>query len=383
MAENKRDYYEVLGVSKDATEADLKKAYRVLAKKYHPDANPGNKEAEAKFKEASEAYAVLIDPEKRQKYDQFGHAAFDPAAGGSGFDYTSADFSDILNDLFGGAFGGAFSGFGGFGGFGGSSRQSRFTKGSNVQTSIRIPFKDAITGVKKTMDLNLKDTCPDCGGSGAKPGTSPVTCSQCGGSGQVTITQQTMFGTMQTRRSCPSCNGSGKVIKDKCSRCYGSGYIQKRQNVEVSIPAGIDDGQSIRVRGKGEPSPNGGERGDLLVEVRVTPDPRFQREDTDVFSTVELSFAQAALGDTIRIQTVDGEVEYTVKPGTQPGTRIRLRGKGVPYLRSPESRGDQYVTFSVIVPTSLNSKQREALLAFDEAYGGSLNPDKKKKGLFR
>lgn len=391
MADNKRDYYEVLGVPKNADEAAIKRAYRTLAKKYHPDANPGDQEAEAKFKEASEAYAVLIDPDKRAKYDQFGHAAFD-GAGAGGFDMNSAEFSDIFSDIFGDLFGGGgFGGFGGFSGFGGFGSRGRSyggpMQGANTRARIRISFKEAIIGVTKKLEINLKEACPDCGGSGAKKGTSPVTCSQCGGSGQVTMTQQTIFGMSQTVRVCPSCSGSGKIIKEKCPGCGGGGYIARRQQVEVSIPAGIDDGQSVRIRGKGEPGQNGGPFGDLLVEVRVAEDPHFAREDTDIFSAVHLSFAQAALGDTIRIPTVDGEVEYELKGGTQPGTRIRLRGKGVPYLRQPGIRGDHYVTFFVDVPQKMNKEQKEALLAFDAAMGGKLSGGeeggKKKKGFFK
>ena len=381
MADTKRDYYEILGISRDADEAAIKKAYREMAKKYHPDMHPGDKEAEAKFKEASEAYAVLIDPEKRRQYDQFGHAAFDGSAGAGGFDFNSADMGDIFGDIFGDLFGGF-----GFGGFGQSSRSSATAprKGRSLQTGVRISFMEAIRGTEKELELNLQDTCEECGGSGARRGTSPVTCSRCGGSGQILTTQQTMFGTMQSRRACPDCGGRGKIIKDKCSRCGGTGFVRKHTTVSVSIPAGIDNGQTIRLRGKGEPGENGGERGDILVEVRVGTHPEFDRQDTDIYSGVTLSFAQAALGDTIRINTVDGEVEYDVKPGTQSGTRIRLRQKGVPLLRNPESRGDHYVTFTVAVPEHLTREQKEALQKYDEALGGTLNGySKKKKGLFK
>ena len=382
MAETKRDYYEVLGVAKDADDGTLKKAYRALAKKYHPDTNPGDKEAEAKFKEASEAYAVLIDPHKRKKYDQFGHAAFDGGAGGGGFDFNGADMGDIFGDIFGDLFGG---GFGGFGGFGGGRRANAPMKGESLRTSVRISFEEAISGVEKELDMNLKDECKTCGGSGAKPGTSPVTCTKCGGSGQVTVTQQTMFGVMQNRRVCPECGGKGKIIKEKCSDCRGTGYILRRQKVQISIPAGIDNGQSIRIRGKGEPGINGGERGDLLVEIIVSDHPSFVRNDTDIYSEVPISFVQEALGDTIRIKTVDGEVEYDLKAGTQTGTRIRLRGKGVPYLRNKNLRGDHYVTFTVKVPEKLSAEQKEALRAFDDAMKGHPHsPEgKKKKGFFK
>lgn len=383
MAEQKRDYYEVLGVPKDADDAALKKAYRILAKKYHPDANPGDKEAEAKFKEASEAYSVLSDPEKRQKYDQFGHAAFDGAAGGGpgGFDYSSADFSDIFGDLFGGGFGGGFSDI--FGG-GRRSAQSAYEpqRGANVRTSVRLTFEEAVFGCEKEITINFKETCSTCGGTGAKPGTSPVTCTTCQGKGRIVQMSRTVFGTMQNVQTCPNCRGTGKVIKDKCPGCNGTGYNQKRKTFRVTIPAGIDNGLSVRMAGGGEPGANGGERGDLLVECIVSPHPIFKRQDTNIFSTVPISFARAALGGTIRIKTVDGEVEYEVKPGTRTDTRVRLRGKGVPTLRNRNVRGDHYATLVVEVPEKLTAAQREALQRFDELMTGN-GGSKKKSGLFK
>ena len=385
MAE-KRDFYEVLGVSKTATEEELKKAYRVLAKKYHPDMNPGDKDAEAKFKEASEAYAVLSDPDKRAKYDQYGMSAFDGSGGAGGFEYSSADYADMFGDLFGDLFGGAFGGaFGGFGGFGSSRSASPNAprRGANVKTTVRITFMEAMKGVKKDIEINYKEACGNCGGSGCKPGTSPVTCKECGGKGVVTLTQRTIFGMAQTQRSCPSCGGAGKIIKDKCPKCFGTGYVTRKKTVTADIPAGIDDGEGIRVPGYGEPGTNGGERGDLLVQVRVASHPSFGREEYDIYTSVPISFAQAALGDTIRLETIDGPVEYELRAGTQPNTRIRLRGKGVPVPRRNE-RGDQYVTFMVQVPDRLNREQKEALQAFDSACGGTLTgSEKKKKGLFK
>ena len=386
MAENKRDYYEVLGVPKDADDAALKKAYRTLAKKYHPDTNPGDKEAEAKFKEASEAYAVLSDPEKRRQYDQFGHAAFDGSGGFGGgfggFDANNFDatdfFSGIFGDLFGGGSGGFGGGFGGFGGgFGTRGGGSTAQQGANLRTAVRISFEEACFGTEKELTLNLKDECEHCHGTGAKEGTSPETCKRCGGSGQVTETRQSLFGMMRNISACPDCGGSGKTIKDKCTYCRGTGYIQSRKTIKVTIPAGIDNGQSVRVRGKGEPGINGGPRGDLLVEVVVSSSPEFSREDVDIFSVKQISFAQAALGDTIKIKTIDGEVEYQLKPGTQPESRIRLRGKGVPFLRSSSQRGDHYVTFRVKVPEYLNNAQKKALEAYDEACGGTMESGKK------
>ena len=384
MAESKRDYYEVLGVAKDADDAALKKAYRALAKKYHPDTNPGDKEAEAKFKEASEAYAVLSDPEKRRQYDQFGHAAFDSSGGFGGFggfDSGSFDATDFFSSIFGDMFGGGGLGggsFGGFGsGFGTRSGGSTAQQGANLRTTVRISFEEACFGTEKELTLNLKDECEHCHGSGAKEGTSPETCKRCGGSGQVTETRQSLFGMMRNISACPDCGGKGQVIKDKCTYCRGTGYIQSRKTIKVTIPAGIDNGQSVRVRGKGEPGVNGGPRGDLLVEVMITPSPEFSREDVDIYSVKQISFAQAALGDTIKIKTIDGEVEYQLKPGTQPESRIRLRGKGVPYLRSSSQRGDHYVTFRVKVPEYLNNAQKKALEAYDEACGGTMEAGKK------
>ena len=376
MAETKRDYYEVLGVPKDADEAALKKAYRVLAKKYHPDANPGDKEAEAKFKEASEAYSVLSDPEKRKKYDQFGHAAFDGGAGGAvygGFDFNGADMGDIFGDIFGDFFGGRSA-------YGRSSNGPM--RGANLRTGVRITFEEAIFGCEKEIELTLKDECPKCHGTGAKPGTSPITCPKCNGKGKIVYTQQSFFGQVQNVQTCPDCRGTGKVVKEKCPDCYGTGYISSKKKIQVKIPAGIDNGQSIRIAGKGEPGTNGGERGDLLVEVTVSRSPVFMRQETSIFSTVPISFATAALGGPIKIKTVDGEVEYEVKPGTQTDTKVRLRGKGVPSLRNKNIRGDHYVTLVVTVPEKLNEEQKEALKRFDDAMKGIAPEEGKKKGFF-
>ena len=377
MAETKRDYYEVLGVPKDADEAALKKAYRVLAKKYHPDANPGDKEAEAKFKEASEAYSVLSDPEKRRKYDQFGHAAFEGggAGGYGGFDFNGADMGDIFGDIFGDFFGGGRSAYG---------RSSNGPmRGANLRTGVRITFEEAIFGCEKEIELTLKDECPKCHGTGAKPGTSPVTCPKCNGKGKIVYTQQSFFGQVQNVQTCPDCRGTGKIVKEKCPDCYGTGYISSKKKIQVKIPAGIDNGQSIRIAGKGEPGMNGGERGDLLVEVTVSRSPVFMRQETAIFSTVPISFATAALGGPIKIKTVDGEVEYEVKPGTQTDTKVRLRGKGVPSLRNKNIRGDHYVTLVVTVPEKLTEEQKEALKRFDDAMKGISPEPKKKRGLFK
>lgn len=367
MAEQKRDYYEVLGVGKNADDAEIKKAYRSLAKKYHPDVNPGNAEAEAKFKEASEAYAILSDPDKRRQYDQFGHAAFEGGAGGAGgFDFTGADFSDIFGDIFGDLFGGRSR-----------SANNGPMKGANLRTSVRITFEEAVFGCEKEIELTIKENCKTCNGTGAKPGTSPETCSKCGGKGQVVFTSQSFFGTVRNVQACPDCQGTGKIIKEKCMDCRGTGYVPMKKRYAVDIPAGIDNGQCKRLPGLGEPGTNGGARGDVLVEVIVGRHPIFQRQDYNIFSTVPISFAVAALGGEIVIDTVDGKVIYDVKAGTQTDTKVRLKGKGVPTLRNKEVRGDHYVTLVVQVPDKLSHEAKELLRQFDAESGDSLNAAKK------
>ena len=371
MAETKRDYYEVLGVDRNADDAALKKAYRALAKKYHPDMNPGDKEAEKKFKEASEAYAVLSDAEKRRQYDQFGHAAFEGGAGGAGggfggFDFNGADFGDIFGDIFGDLFGG-----GRRGGRAGNGPM----QGANIRKGVRITFEEAVFGCEKELEVVIKDPCTTCNGTGAKPGTSPATCPKCGGKGQVVYTSQSFFGTVQNVQTCPDCHGTGKIIKEKCSDCAGTGYVASKKTIQVSIPAGIDNGQSIRIRGKGEPGTNGGPRGDLLVEVTVSRHPVFGRQDMHIFSTAPISFAQAALGGDVRIKTVDGDVLYNVKPGTKTDTKVRLKGKGVPSLRNKQVRGDHYVTLVIQTPEKLSAEAKEALRKFDALTGNTLNQD--------
>ena len=371
MAETKRDYYEVLGVDRNADDAALKKAYRALAKKYHPDMNPGDKEAEKKFKEASEAYAVLSDAEKRRQYDQFGHAAFEGGAGGAGggfggFDFSGADFGDIFGDIFGDLFGG-----GSRGGRAGNGPM----QGANIRKGVRITFEEAVFGCEKELEVVIKDPCTTCNGTGAKPGTSPETCQKCGGKGQVVYTSQSFFGTVQNVQTCPDCHGTGKIIKEKCSDCAGTGYVASKKTIQVSIPAGIDNGQSIRIRGKGEPGTNGGPRGDLLVEVTVSRHPVFGRQDMHIFSTAPISFAQAALGGDVRIKTVDGDVLYNVKPGTKTDTKVRLKGKGVPSLRNKQVRGDHYVTLVIQTPEKLSAEAKEALRKFDALTGNTLNQD--------
>lgn len=389
MAEQKRDYYEVLGVDKNADDAALKKAYRALAKKYHPDMNPGDKEAEKKFKEASEAYAVLSDPEKRRQYDQFGHAAFDGGAGGAGgfggFDFNGADFGDIFGDIFGDLFGGRR---------GSAGARSGPMKGVNLRTSVRITFEEAVFGTEKEIELTVKEECKTCHGTGAKPGTSPETCPKCGGKGQVVFTQQSFFGTVRNVQACPDCGGTGKIIKEKCTDCHGSGFVPMKKRFAVTIPAGIDNGQCKRLAGQGEPGINGGPRGDVLVEIIVGQHPIFQRQDTNIYSTVPVSFAVAALGGEVVIDTVDGKVIYDVKAGTQTDTRVRLKGKGVPSLRNKDLRGDHYVTLVVQTPEHLSAEAKELLRKFDEATEDSLHAaervnsgeaphkEKKKRGFF-
>ena len=382
---DKRDYYEVLGVSKTASDDEIKKAFRTLAKKYHPDMHPGDKECEEKFKEAQEAYAVLSDAEKRKQYDQFGHAAFDGTGGGAGgFDFSGMDMGDIFGDLFGDFFGG------------GSRRRTNDgpMKGSNLRTSVRVTFEEAIFGCEKEIEMVLKDECHTCHGTGAKPGTTPETCPKCGGKGKVVFTQQSFFGTVQNVQTCPDCGGSGKIIKDKCPDCRGTGYIASKKKIQVSIPAGIDNGQCKRLAGQGEPGINGGPRGDVLVEVIVGQHPIFQRQDTNIYSTVPVSFAVAALGGEVVIDTVDGKVIYDVKAGTQTDTRVRLKGKGVPSLRNKDLRGDHYVTLVVQTPEHLSAEAKELLRKFDEATEDSLHAaervnsgeaphkEKKKRGFF-
>ena len=371
MAEQKRDYYEVLGVDKNADQDTIKKAYRSLAKKYHPDVNPGDKEAEAKFKEASEAYGVLSDPEKKAQYDKYGHAAFEPGGSASGgYNYQNMNMDDIFSsfgDIFGDLFGSGSRRYSYSSG--GGRANTAPMKGANVRATVRITFEEACFGTNKEVDINFKEECPHCHGSGARPGTSPETCSKCNGSGQVVYQRQTFLGVSREISVCPDCGGSGQVIRERCSACRGMGYNDTKKKISVAVPAGIDDGQSIRLSQQGEPGINGGERGDLLVQVIVARHPVFQRDGVDLYSTMGISFTTAALGGNIKVKTVDGDVIFRIKPGTQTDTRIRLKGKGVPHLRNKNNRGDQYTTLVVQVPEKLNAKQKAAL----EAYAKTMN----------
>ena len=359
---DKRDYYEVLGIQKGASDSEIKKAYRQVAKKYHPDMNPGDKEAEAKFKEATEAYEVLSDSDKRARYDQYGHAAFDPNSGaGGGFGgFDGFDMGDMFGDIFGDMFGGR------------SSRKTNGPmKGANIKSGIRVSFEEAVFGTEKELEIPLKDEGEECNGTGAQKGTSPEVCTKCGGKGQVVYTQQSLFGMVRNVQTCPDCSGSGKIVKHKCSFCAGTGYVKSKKKISVTVPAGIDNGQNIRMREKGEPGTNGGPRGDLLITILVDRHPKFQRQEYDIFSTEPISFTQAALGSTISIDTIDGKVDYEIKAGTQTDTKIKLKGKGVPTLRNKNIRGDHYVTLVVEVPDKLTKEQKDILNQYDQTVTDS------------
>ena len=363
----KQDYYEVLGVQKGCSEDELKKAYRKMAKKYHPDMNPGDKDAEAKFKAVNEAYEVLSDPQKRARYDQFGHAGVDPNFGagtagaggfGGGFCGGFGDLGDIFGDLFG-------SGFG----FGGSSRArdpNGPIRGNDITTELPLSFMEAAKGCKKEITIARLETCAACGGSGAEKGTTAETCPDCGGSGQVRVQQRTPFGVIQSVRTCSRCGGKGKIIRNKCPKCGGMGRVRVSKRLEVNVPAGIDNGQTFVLRGQGDHGVNGGPQGDVDVTVSVRPDPLFERDGYDVRCDIPLTFAQAALGDEITVPTIDGKVKYKVPEGTQNGTVFRLRNKGIQYVNG-RGRGDQYVRVYVEVPRNLTAKQRDALREFEEA----------------
>ncbi len=360
---DKRDYYEVLGLDKSADDSAIKKAYRQLAKKYHPDMNPGDAEAEAKFKEVNEAYAVLSDAEKKAKYDQYGHAAFDPASGGGagfggfGFDGDFGGFGDIFSSFFGGGFGG-----------GSSSRRNGPMRGDDVYTRITISFEEAAFGCKKEVSFNRIEKCSDCSGTGAKKGTSPTTCTVCGGSGSVRTQTRTPLGIMQSTRACDTCRGTGKIIKDPCTNCRGTGNVKLTKKLEVNIPAGIDEGQKIALRGEGNSGKNGGPSGDLIIGINVRPHPIFERDGSDIYCEVPVTFVDAALGAEIDIPTLEGKQKYDIPEGTQNGTTFTLRGKGIPRVNS-KSRGDLYLTINVEVPKNLNSEQKDILRKFGESCG--------------
>ncbi len=357
---DKRDYYEVLGVQKGASADEIKKAYRKEAKKYHPDLHPGDKECEAKFKEVNEAYEVLSDDSKKARYDQYGHAGVDPnfgAGGGAGGFGGFEDFGDIFSNIFGG-------GFGGFGGFGGGGRRNGPVRGADIRKVVELTFEEAAFGCKKQISLDKMEECKTCHGSGAKPGTSAATCGRCGGTGQVTTQTRTPLGYMRNVSVCPECRGEGKIIKEPCQECRGSGKVRAHKTIEVDIPQGINDGQTMQISGSGEPGSRGGPAGDLLITIRIKKHSIFVRKEFDVYITIPITFAQAALGATIKVPTVSGVVEYDIPAETQTGSMFRLRGKGIPYIRG-KGRGDQFVTVEVETPKNLTQKQKELLREFD------------------
>ena len=377
MAE-KRDYYEVLGVSKSATQDEIKKAYRKIAKENHPDQHPGDKACEERFKEANEAYEVLSDADKRQKYDQFGHAAFDPSAGyGAGGFGGFGGFDDIFG---GGGFGDIFSSI--FGGGAQTRNPNAPRRGDDVRATLNISFEEAAFGCEKEVTAPRIETCPDCKGTGCAPGTTAETCPDCHGSGTVRTTQRTPFGMAQSTGPCQKCRGSGKIIHQPCKTCRGMGKIRRNHKLTVKVPAGIDDGQAIPISGCGNAGANGGPAGDLLVGVIVRPHPIFEREGTSVYMEQEISYAQATLGAEVEVPTLDGKVKLTIPEGTQPGAVFRMRGRGIPSLRGG-GRGDQFVSIKMGVPRNLTSSQKELLRQFaasmgeDVARGGIFGKKKK------
>ncbi|MCR4614609.1 MAG: molecular chaperone DnaJ [Clostridiales bacterium] len=383
---DKRDYYEVLGVDKNASEDEIKKAYRKKAKQYHPDLNPGDKEAEAKFKEANEAYEVLSDATKKARYDQFGHAGVDPnygAGGGAGgFGGGFGGFGDIdLGDLFGNIFGGFGGGFGGR-----QANPNAPRRGDDVQTRVTLSFEEAAKGCKRTVDFSRIELCPECGGSGAAKGSSPKTCPDCKGTGRVTVQQRTPFGSISTSKACPKCGGKGRTIDNPCTKCRGGGIVSKKVQLEVSIPAGIDDGQVFKVRGEGNKGLNGGPSGDLLVIVMVRPHPFFERDGINVWCDVKVSFAQAALGDSLFVPTLDGKVKYELPAGTQPGAVFVMRGRGIQNVNG-RGKGDQMIRIIVEVPKNLNQKQKDLLKEFQNEFGTKTSfgndDDDDHKGFFK
>ena len=345
---NKRDYYDILGVSKTATEADIKKAYRQMAKKYHPDANPNNKSAEQKFKEVNEAYGVLSDAQKRSQYDQLGHDAFEQAAGGGG-----GGFGDI------------------FGSFGGGSRAARNgpKRGQDIHTGLQITFEESYFGASKPVTVTQFEACPTCKGSGARPGSSVETCKKCNGSGQERVVQQTMFGAMQSVRTCSECRGEGKIIREKCPMCKGAGQVKTNKTFDVEIPKGIDNEQMIRLSGKGQPGEKGGPSGDLLVSVLVRPHKFFKRAGNTINVDVPITFVQAALGAEISIPTLEGAMSYKVKPGTQTGANITIKGRGMPNVHNARQKGDLIARLNITIPTSMNERQKQKLREFADEMG--------------
>ena len=372
MAEQKRDYYEVLGVSRGASEDEIKKAYKKMARKYHPDLNPGDKTAEEKFKEVNEAYEVLSDADKKARYDQYGHAGVDPNFGaggfGGGFD-GSFDFGD-LGYIFGSFFGGGFGG-------GRRTNPNAPQRGESIRMSIAISFEEAAFGCEKAVTVERYETCDTCHGNGCAPGTSPEVCPDCHGTGTVQVRRQTPMGVFATSSPCPKCGGKGRIIHQPCKDCRGSGMVRKKKTIQASIPAGIDNGQTISIRGQGNAGKNGGPAGDLLITITVRPHELFRREGTSVLCEAPITFTQAVLGAELEIPTIDGKVKYTLPEGTQSGTTFRLKGKGIPSING-RGRGDQYVTVYIETPKNLNKEQKEALKKFAETMGESNYEEQKK-----
>ena len=364
---DKRDYYEVLGLSKGAGDDEIKKAYRKLAKKYHPDMNPGDAEAEVKFKEVNEAYSVLSDAEKKSRYDQFGHAGVDPnyGAGDGGFGFGGMDFD--MGDIFSSFFGG------------GGARRNGPVRGEDILTRVTLSFEEAAFGCQKTINFYRTENCSTCSGTGAEPGTHPETCSRCGGSGQIRVQQRTMLGMMQTTRSCDVCGGTGKVIQTPCKACRGSGTERKNKKFDSTIPAGIGEGERILLRGQGNVGKRGGANGDLIVEIGIRPHPVFRRENYDVLCEVPISFCEAALGAEIQIPTLEGKESFKIPEGTQTGTRFTLKGRGIPVIRRTR-RGNLHFTVKIEVPKNLNSTQKELLRQFESSCNSTNMADKKSFG---
>lgn len=355
----KRDYYEVLGIQKGASDSEIKKAYRKLAKQYHPDTNQGDKDAEAKFKEATEAYEILSDEEKRSAYDRFGHSAFDQMGGGGAGGFGGAGFEFDMGDIFGSMFGDMFGG-------GGSRRPRGPMPGADIRQTVQLEFAEAAFGVDKEIKVNTSERCNTCNGTKAKPGTTPTTCTKCGGSGQIRVTQRTILGAMQSVQTCDACHGEGKIIAEPCQTCHGQGKVRTNSTITVTFPAGIDHGQTLRISGKGEVGEVGAPNGDLLITVYVKPHEIFERKGNDVHMRMPITFAQATLGAELSIPTLDGNVKFSIGEGTQTGTIFRLQGKGIPNIRNKKHRGDQYVEVYIEVPKNLTQRQKNLLKEFEE-----------------